>query len=324
MTAPPLAGLRGALVRAAGDAIAPRGAGKGRLCIVNYHRILESFDPLRANETVLADFEWQMQVLADNFNVLPLEQAIAQLRSGRMPPRAVSITFDDGYRSTHDLALPVLRRLGLPATVFITTGFIDSGNMWNDQILEALRTAPLGELDLRAHGLENYAIASEADRARAAAQAIGRAKYLPPDQRAALLAALADRSDHGPDLMLTADMIRALAAAGIAIGAHTVSHPILTKLGAAEAMAEIADSKQQLEAITGLPVNLFAYPNGKYGIDFDQRHMDMARQAGFHAAFTTALGAASNADDPFAIPRSLPWDATPARFALRLLRWLLG
>lgn len=319
----PSTGISSRLIRYIGDRIATGRPGQGRLCILNYHRILESADPLLAAEPDVKTFRWQMQVLADCFNVLPIDQALAALASGRMPPRAVCITFDDGYRSFHDLALPVLREFGFPATVFVTTGFVDSGSMWNDRILEALRTMKAAGLDLEDAGLGSYPLDTLEQRRQAVAVLTEKAKYLEPAARQALVERLDGlTTPPAQEPMLTTDMIRNMAAQGIEIGAHTVSHPILTSLPDASALQELQESKRQLEAITGRPVRYFAYPNGKHGKDFDERHIAMARQAGFEAAFTTAIGAASAADDRFALPRSRPWDVTRPFYVFRVLRWL--
>ena len=96
--------------------------GNGRLCILTYHRILDAHDFSLVKMDV-ETFRWQMQLLADCFNVLPLHEALQMLLLKQIPPRAVCITFDDGYRSTYDLALPILKEFGLPAPVsmlFIT------------------------------------------------------------------------------------------------------------------------------------------------------------------------------------------------------------
>jgi peptidoglycan/xylan/chitin deacetylase (PgdA/CDA1 family) len=319
----PSTALSSRLLRSIGDALAPSEPGRGRLCILNYHRILEQADPLLDDEPDAATFRWQMQVLADCFNVLPLDEALAALRSGRMPPRAVCITFDDGYRSTHDLALPILREFGFPATVFVTTGYVGEGSMWNDRILEALRALPPTRLDLGDVGLGSYALDTVEARGAAIATLTEKAKYLPPHERQALVERLDRLAGLAPDgLMMSGEMIRSLARQGIEIGAHTVSHPILTSLPDAWARHEIGESKRQLEAILGKPVRYFAYPNGKQGRDFDERHVAMAREAGFDAAFTTAVGAASSAHDPFALPRSRPWDTTRPFYIFRMLRWL--
>lgn len=312
------------LIRAIGNSIAPRASGRGRLVIVNYHRILDAPDSLLESEPNVATFRWQMELLAKCFNVMPLHEALALLHSGRMPARAVCITFDDGYRSTHDLALPVLREFGLPATVFVTTGYLGEGSMWNDRILEAVRRVSGDAIDLRDKGWGLHPVRTLAERKDTIERLTEMAKYLPPSERQALtlkLEALAG-CDDGPALMLTTDMVRTMSREGITIGAHTVSHPILTSLEDERARFEIEESKRQLEAITGEPVRFFAYPNGKAGMDFDERHVAMAREAGFDAAFTTAVGAATSGDDQFRIPRSRPWDTTSFFYILRLLRWL--
>ncbi|MES2316915.1 MAG: polysaccharide deacetylase family protein [Pseudomonadota bacterium] len=312
------------LIRKLGDAIAPSAAGAGRLCVVNYHRILEATDPLLESEPDVTTFRWQMRLLAKCFNVIPLFDAVQLIGSARMPPRAVCITFDDGYRSVHDLALPILQEFKLPATVFVTSGFVGGGHMWNDRIIEAVQNLPPGLLDLSELGLGKYSLASLGDRKQTVGRLTEASKYLPPQARFELIKRLeqmvGDHLDHG--LMLTPEMVVNLDRAGIEIGAHTISHPILTSLDDHSSRQEIEGGKKELEAIIGKPVRLFAYPNGKVGKDFDERHTRMAREAGFAAAFTTKVGAVTSAQDRFQLPRSRPWDKTPFMFGLRLLRWL--
>lgn len=318
--------LTDSVIRKLGDAIAPRGTGEGRLCIVNYHRILERPDPLLASEPTVEIFRWQMELLASCFNVLPLHDALEMLKAGRMPPRAVAITFDDGYRSTHDLALPVLQQYQLPATVFVTTGHIDKGSMWNDVILEAARRLPHGELELSDIGFGSYPLHTPLDRQNAVQALTERSKYLPPAGRAQLSRKLETLvgSPLEQELMLTRDMLLALDRGGVEIGGHTITHPILTCVDDATARAEIVGNKQHLESIIGKPVRLFAYPNGKHGIDFDERHAHMVREAGYSAAFTTAVGPVTRHTDRYTIPRSRPWDKHRLKFAGRLLYWLAG
>ncbi|HEX9172945.1 MAG TPA: polysaccharide deacetylase family protein [Telluria sp.] len=317
-------GLSARLIRAIGNGIAALRGGSTSVCIISYHRIVTTSDPLLDSEPNAETFRWQMQLLAECFNVLPLHAALAALDSGDMPPRAVCITFDDGYRSVHDLALPILREFALPATVFVTTGYIGSGNMWNEKIIEAVRSLPDGPLDLRAAGLGTRTLHSVDDRQRLLVELTERAKYLPPVERQTLtdqlIAVAGGGSSEG--LMLTPAMIRALAADGIEIGAHTVTHPILSRIDDDQARHEIAQCRRDLEAITGSPVRYFAYPNGKPGIDFDQRHAALAREAGYEAAFSTVVRAAGPGDDRYQLPRSRPWDSSPTLYALRLLRWL--
>ena len=312
------------IIRSTGNAIASVTRGNGRVAIVNYHRVLAAPSPFLASEPDVDIFTWQMELLARCFNVLSLRDALAAIDSGRVPPRAVCITFDDGYRSVHDLALPVLRRLGLPATVFVSSGYVDGRNMWNDRIVEAVETLPAEELDLAEFGLGVYSLRTIPERTATLGSLTEASKYLPPQERSRLVGRLqtlvGERASEG--LMLTPEMVVNLDRHGIEIGAHTVTHPILTSLDDASAMQEIRDSKRELEAIVGKPVTMFAYPNGKVGKDFDQRHVAMVREAGFQAAFTTAVGAITRHHDRYQLPRSRPWDETPMRFALRLLQWL--
>lgn len=312
------------ILRTAGDTLARRAWSGGRVCIVNYHRILAEHDPLLASEPDVPTFRWQMELLARCFNVMPLHEALAALAAGTVPPRAVCITFDDGYRSVHDLALPVLREFGLPATVFVTSGYVGQGSMWNDRIIEAVQSLPAGQLDLSALGLGAYSLRSLDDRKATLGTLTERSKYLPPQARQDLIRRLEALVGDGlaQGVMLTSDMVVNLDRNGIEIGAHTVSHPILTSLDDDSARLEIAAGKEQLEHILGKPVRFFAYPNGKVGKDFDRRHIDMVRDAGFAAAFTTAVGAMTKEQDRFQLPRSRPWDTSPFLFGLRLLRWM--
>lgn len=316
--------LSARLLRAIGDRIALRNKKNPRLCIINYHRILAAPDPFLSSEPDVKAFRWQMGLLAECFNVIPLHEALAALKENALPPRAVCVTFDDGYRSVHDLALPILKEFNLHATIFVTSGYLGKGNMWNDRIIEAIQTLPTGVLDLRQVGMGSYPLRNMTDRRHAIDKLTALSKYMPPDMRNALVHNLDDMLGGrlSQSLMLTPQLVSNLVDQGMEIGGHTVSHPILSRLDDEAARYEIEAGKRQLEMIIGQSVRMFAYPNGKVGMDFDERHIQMARDAGFTAAFTTALGAATRMHDSFQMPRGRPWDTTPALFGLRLLRWL--
>ena len=102
-----------------------------RLSVLAYHRVLPAHDPLFPGEPSAAEFEQRMRWVQANFDVLALGEAVRALREHRLPRRALSITFDDGYADNYTVALPILRRLGLPATFFVATGFLDGGCMFN-------------------------------------------------------------------------------------------------------------------------------------------------------------------------------------------------
>lgn len=309
-----------------GNKISQKWTKEQRLCVINYHRVLEASDPLLDSEPDLQTFTWQMALLADCFNVMPLSEGVQALYEGCLPPRAVCITFDDGYRSTYELAHPVLQQFGLPATVFVTSGHVGTDNMWNDKIIETIRSYPGRELDLRKVDLGVYKVHDTASKKDAIDKLIRNSKYLGTQGRHDLMDEL-DKLMEGQfsvNQMLTSDMILQMFKHGFSIGAHTVSHPILARMDDDAARQEITECKSHLETLIGKPIEFFAYPNGKVITDFDERHVSMVRDAGYVASFTTTTGASTRQSHRFQIPRGRPWDKTPTMFAIRLLRWLAG
>jgi peptidoglycan/xylan/chitin deacetylase (PgdA/CDA1 family) len=119
--------------------------------------------------------------------------------------------------------------------------------------------------------------------------------------------------------MMRPAQIKRLYDEGMEIGGHTVNHPILAVLDAQEARAEITGGKHRLEEITGAPVTLFAYPNGKPGEDYGPRDVELVKKAGFAAAVSTRSGVAGRGSDVFQLPRFGPWDRNPRRLGARLL-----
>lgn len=314
------------LLRSLGDKIRRSSGGDGRVCILSYHRVLKQPDPMLASEPDVNTFKWQMELLAECFNVLPLYDAIESMSGQTVPPRAVCITFDDGYRSTHDIALPILKELSLPATVFVATGYASGESMWNDRIIESTRLFEGKSLDLTNLGLGVHPVRTLKERRQVIHTVTETLKYLRPERRLEMAQKLEEASGIAfrNSLMLTPELISALTSQGIEIGGHTVSHPILTSLPDDLAREEIVQNKQHLESITGLPIRLFAYPNGKPNIDFNERHTRMVKDAGYAAAVTTQIGAAARTHDRFLLPRSRPWDSRPLMFGARLLYWLAG
>lgn len=290
------------------------------LSILAYHRIVAEPDPLFPDEVSAREFDWHLAVLGRWFTVLSLREAAARLRDGTLPVRSACVTFDDGYADNVTVALPILQRHGVPATFFVATGFIDGGRMWNDSVIETVRAARGGTLDARCIGLDEQDISTIGLRRQAIERLLAALKYLPPEERQRRVDRLA-REAPSPlpsDLMMTAEQVRHLCASGMEIGAHTVTHPILAELGPERAEREIRDSKRRLEALTGRPVTVFAYPNGKPGRDYRREHVDMVRELGFEAAVSAAWGVAHAASDSHQLPRFTPWDRSPGKFALRL------
>lgn len=291
-----------------------------RLSLLAYHRVLPEHDPLLGGEPSAEEFEHRMRWVRANFDVLALGEAVGALREYRLPARALCITFDDGYADNYRVAFPILRRLGLPATFFVATGFLDGGCMFNDVVIAAVRGVNSAELELGDLGLGRHQLGSDAQRARAIESILGRLKYFALERRHQGAVDIARRAGVRvpADLMMTSEQVRALHAGGMELGAHTVTHPILAEIPAERAREEMAASRARLEEITGAPVRMFAYPNGKPLRDYRHEHAELARELGFEAAVSTAWGAARPGDDVFQLPRFTPWDRGHFSFGLRL------
>lgn len=311
-------------VRPALRCLSPPGA-RGRLSILIFHRVLPHIDPLFPDEPDRARFDRILGWLRRWFEVLPLDEAVRRLEARSLPARAAAITFDDGYADNAEHALPLLRRHGLPATFFVATGFLDGGRMWNDEVIEAVRHSRKERLDLAALGLGAFTLDSAGARRACIDAALGAVKYLEPPRRAQAVAQLVAAAGAPPaaGLMMSSAQVRQLHHAGMQVGAHTCSHPILARSPDDLAYAEIRDSKRALESLMQAPVPLFAYPNGKPDHDYDARHVEMARETGFLAAVSTAPGAASLHSDRFQLPRFSPWDRSRVRYGARLVGNLL-
>lgn len=296
---------------------------KQALTILVYHRVLTEWDPLRQGELVAGVFDEQMRFVSKNFAVLPLLDAVRLLKQGNLPTRACCITFDDGYADNLTVALPILKQYGLPATVFIATGYLDGQRMFNDTVIDAISHSKLSQLDLRELDLGLHPINSLAERQQAVVSVLRQFKYRTPEARDAALPRLVELTDCGPlpmGTMLNRDQVSELARQGVEIGGHTVTHPILTSIDDARAMDEMLQGKQLLENLTAGPVRVFAYPNGQPQKDYAKRHVAMARNAGFELAVTTARGVSNPDSDVFQLPRFAPWGTTAWRWSAQMVR----
>lgn len=306
---------------------------RARLNVFIFHRVHAVADPLFPDEVDAARFDVMLGWLKDWFQVLPLDEAIARLQSGTLPARAAALSFDDGYADNHDVALPLLQKHGLPCSFFVATGFLDGGRMWNDTLIEAVRRSCGPLLDLRgitdAQGQELgvFDVDGSASQRATLSALIPRVKYLEPDQRQTCVAAIAERSGAGlpGDLMMTSEQVRSLRRAGMLIGAHTVSHPILATLSLQAVADEIERSRIHLQTILAEPVKLFAYPNGKPDTDYlPAVHPQLVLELGFAGAVSTQWGASRLGDDPYQVKRFTPWERGRMRFGARLVRNLQG
>jgi peptidoglycan/xylan/chitin deacetylase (PgdA/CDA1 family) len=262
------------------------------LRVLTYHRIAEPGDPSLYPGVWSATpraFEGQLRELSARFRVISLPQALAALRGqAPLPPRALLVTFDDAYRDFAELAWPVLRSLGLPAVLFVPTAFPDRPEraFWWDRLHRAFasarREAPLastaGPLVLR----------TPAERQRSFRRVRDLVKALPHRAAMELVEEVCGALEESPaqGLVLGWGALRALAREGVAVCAHTRSHPLLDRIDAAEVRAEVAGSLADLCRELGDAPPVLAYPDGRYG----EAALRAAREAGIEVAFTTRRG----------------------------------
>jgi peptidoglycan/xylan/chitin deacetylase (PgdA/CDA1 family) len=289
--------------------------------VLLYHRVTElGRDPYRLAVSP-ERFARQLEVLRARFELVPLPEALTPATR----TRAV-ITFDDGYHDNAGTALELLRARDAPATMFVVAGAVGSATgFWWDR-LEHVFAAPLGrpvfELEVGGRPLRADLRTPEA-RARAHLAVYHRLRRLPLGELEESLAEIADAlgtpadapSSHRP---ISEEELRELAGSKLVeIGAHTVTHPALSRLATEEKRAEIAGSRERLEQLTGVPVRSFSYPHGAH----DPESVRLVREAGFIRACASIEGSVSRRTEPFLLPRRvvLDWDA--AELERRLDAW---
>ncbi len=223
-------------------------------------------------------------------NVVSLRDGVAQLRTGRgLPSRAVAITFDDGYRDNLDIAVPILRRLGLPATFFLTPEFLDGRTPWWETLAWTLRCSPSTELTWRGERLS----LADAD-LRSTTETLTRdIKAMDEGARSASVADLsAELSVAGGRLespMMSWEDATRLVRMGFAIGSHSTRHSILANENAAAQRADLIDARLRLQERLTNSVEILAYPNGRLE-DYNLTTVVAAEGAGHVAALTTTPG----------------------------------
>ncbi len=278
------------------------------------------------------NFAGQLEYLARNFAIVPLERAVAMLRGGApIPNNTIAITFDDGFRDNYEVAFPLLKRYGAPAAIFVPTQPLSERiSLWPYRLRFLLKETQLRELRLNWPGASlrpgAFDLASGRKRRRAVEALETALMPAPPAERDRLLADLAHRlglkadSDPADEIpALTAGHLKSMAAAGVEIGSHTVTHSALSSLGRDDAAAELTASKKTLESILDRRVKFLAYPFGRPE-HFNRGVEALAQAAGYEAALTTVRGI--NRDgDVYALKRLNVYDDPPAIFAFKLSRW---
>jgi peptidoglycan/xylan/chitin deacetylase (PgdA/CDA1 family) len=305
----------------------------GRLTVLAYHRICPvtpDFPTLETN--VSADpesFGEHLDIVAKRFDVIALDDLVGWLQGGSsLPKYPALITFDDGYRDTLEIAWPMLRRRRLPAALFVATACVGSSTpFYWDAAAHCFQKTCVDKATLPLLGERRWVDA--AGRAAVRDDWLTAVKPLSPVSRRQAVADLANvlglpPTSSAESAGLHADWagLRAAQDEGLAIGAHTVTHPKLSALDPDAAHEEIAAGKRELEQQLGRSLTAFAYPYGAVA-DFSVEHERMVAALGFAAAFSLEPGPATLRAvrrRPLAIRRVCVTRADrPARFLAKLV-----
>jgi peptidoglycan/xylan/chitin deacetylase (PgdA/CDA1 family) len=305
-----------------GGVLAPlariRSACRADVPILAYHRVWDLRDEnafpfdLELVSASVAEFRWQMEYVRENFDPITLAGLIDILEgTAPAPPRPIIITFDDGFEDNYENAFPILNALDIPATIFLSTGYIASqATFWYDRLAHLLLSAP--ERELTAKGLANpVQLGADAkSRRQALRKVLAELKLMPNHRRLEVLGHLEfelERPSDDPPAHesrpLSWDQVREMSNAGIEFGSHTVTHPILANLTDEELEFELVESRRAIELQTGKPVTTISYPVGGRNA-FNDRVRQAVQRAGYRlgASYIPGTNPLSSVD-PYGLRR---------------------
>lgn len=247
--------------------------------------------------------ERQLRFLSRAAHVVPLQGALDALRGGgRLPPRAVALSFDDGYRDNLELAVPMLERLGLPATFFLVPALLDGGEAWWERLARAFATGTRPQVEWEGARLELPDAVARKRVGDATAEQLKRRDRLARAAAVDELVGLLAPGETGPErLFLDWTEAAELARRGFDLGSHSSRHVILSQESAQAQHEDLALARTRLAAL-GRVVDVLAYPNGSAS-DYSPATIEAARSAGHTFAVTTRGGVNRRATPPYEVHR---------------------
>lgn len=268
------------------------------ITIVMYHGVIKT--PLAFYDWSFIDegsFRHQINYLKKHFEVIRLSEIYERMRSGRKDRPAAVITFDDGYQNNYDVAFPILQAENVPASIFLTTGFIDTDHtLWSFRLHHAFSKTSRTRLEFDDTVFD---ITGPENKVTVLRTIKDKLKELPHPKVVSLVREIVsnlrmdpeeDLDEDSPYRILSRKAIKAMANSGLVeFGAHTNSHAILSRLSAPEQYEEISRSIDAVRSITGVPCTMFAYPNGST-VDYNSETMRILRECGVAASATTISG----------------------------------
>ncbi|MDI6645197.1 MAG: polysaccharide deacetylase family protein [Methanobacteriaceae archaeon] len=278
---------------------------KSQVIILTYHRTGPMTDKWILNPLIHQEiFEKQMKYLIKNFNIISLNDLTEMIANGKIPEKAVAITFDDGYKDNYEYAFPILKKYDIPATIFLSTGPIEQKKLfWSDEVSYVLLNTELKSIDIEDIG--TYQLNSDEDKIKASISVVEKLKKMENNKKEFIIKDLINLtgvnipSRLGKQNILSWNEIKKMNRNGIDFGAHTVNHPILTNIPLDEAKMEIMNSKNRIEEILNTEVKSFAYPNG----DFNEEILSLVRDSGFNSSVTTISGLVNAVNDLYQLNR---------------------
>lgn len=308
------AGVGAALAVTAADRLIGALTGMRRVpLIVGYHRVVDTLasEPPTSTPAMsvsVRTFAQQLDWIGRRYRFVTLDEIGARLLSGeRWTEPVAAVTFDDGYRDVYHYALPVLTRRGIPATMFVITDAIGTSSLLTHDRLHLLLAR---DWPSACRALARIGVLPARGKAARGPFAMMRFLLGTRSQREIahviqMLEHLLGPADAAPEslLPLAWDMVRALDRAGITIGSHTHTHPVLTNEDHAHVVEELVTSRAAIEREIGAPVRHFAYPDG----GFDTAVVSAVAAAGYGFAYTTCRH--RDPDHPeLTIPRRFLWE----------------
>lgn len=310
-----LTGLAKLAIHHSGLATLARACLAGRAAILRYHSVSSAADGthlyLDPGLAVLPDdFDGQCAYLRQHYRVVSLDDIVECLKTGKaLPPKAVALTFDDGYLDNYTRAFPILRRHGLTATFYVSTGCIDNLSiLWTGLLRFAVFTSTLPMLEVGGPLPFRFPLTTDSQRREAFTTLIITMKNIPTPDRLALLdrvRAAAGIEDLSPlsSMMMSWEQVREMHGAGMTFGAHTITHPNLPNATHEESRREIFGSRDALAERIREPVRHFSYPNGRGSAHLTDGVRNLVREAGFDSSTTSVTGSVVPGDDLLALKR---------------------